>query len=461
MLCLVPLVLLSCTVVQLAAVERDGAWVAARRRGGEGGNRRMMLRLDLLEEVRLGGGATQASATVAHLTRASTLSVSVTEGDDAAAAADGAAAASQQAAQAATAPPARHWLYTLVGADYEGAAALLPHWLDHYLGPLEFDPERLLVVVNHNSTRPAAAAEYAAVVRVLRARGIPFQPWLERYSSDAHLSVKLALLARRVRDPQDWITVADSDEFPAYADAAGGGGGTISELTAAAAAAGANYVMGQMVDRVAEGGALEAVRPGPPSVLDQFPLRCGVVRHLSGGSPFKVAAARAYWRTNTGNHLVVTADRARRYFGAAPAGVRNDRGGWLGAEDVWALTPYAAEEGRYWLPGRPARAGQYRPVQLEAVVPVYHVKWHLGVVQSAADRLEYYRGNVTAGEGAGGGGEGGGGEEAGAELPRFNHYYESANILKALQGGRVDVEAAGCVHPDGSAATNNRTHPRR
>lgn len=37
------------------------------------------------------------------------------------------------------------WLYTLLGADYEGTAELLPHWLRHYLGTLGFSKNRLLV----------------------------------------------------------------------------------------------------------------------------------------------------------------------------------------------------------------------------------------------------------------------------------------------------------------------------
>jgi hypothetical protein len=303
------------------------------------------------------------------------------------------------------------------------------------------------------------------VAAALRERSVPFQLWTERYSSEAHLAVKLALLQRRVLDPSDWITIADSDEFASY------GGDTIAALTRAAAAAGAAFVMGQLEDRVAESGELEEVRPGPPSALEQFPLRCGVVRRISGGSTLKVAALRAAWRTNTGNHQVVSADRARRYFGPASAGVRNERGGWLGAADLWPLTPYAGHEAGYRREGEEGdREGLLEAVQFERVVTVWHLKWHRGVLQSAADRLAFYRGNVTdaadgaaqQAQGAGGGQEAGeqrGGEQ-GVELPRFNHYRESARILAALRGGRVDVEAAGCIGRDGAPARNAR-RPRR
>ncbi len=62
-----------------------------------------------------------------------------------------------------------------------------------------------------------------------------------------------------------------------------------------------------------------------PSLFQQFPYNCHVVRHVSHGSVWKVVAAKAYWRTNTGNHYVVGADRARMYFGGAEPGVKNPR----------------------------------------------------------------------------------------------------------------------------------------
>lgn len=72
-----------------------------------------------------------------------------------------------------------------------------------------------------------------------------------------------------------------------------------------------------------------------------------MVRHVSRGSVWKVVAAKAYWRTNTGNHYVVEPDRARDYFGGAAPGVKNPRGGWFGAEDLWPLTPYATVAARW------------------------------------------------------------------------------------------------------------------
>lgn len=90
----------------------------------------------------------------------------------------------------AAAPAPRVWLYTLVGADYEGSSALLPHWLRHYLVALQFPAHRLLVVVNTNSSRGAeagAGGELARVEGVLQEWGVRYTLWRGRYSSDAHL----------------------------------------------------------------------------------------------------------------------------------------------------------------------------------------------------------------------------------------------------------------------------------
>ena len=120
--------------------------------------------------------------------------------------------------------------------------------------------------------------------------------------------------------------------------------------------------------RVAHGGSLPAVQT-TPSLPEQFGLHCAVVRRLTRGFPWKVCSSleklspnhwrqsacctfeqlavawcpllalecdqsgapvqvvahRAYLRTNTGNHRVVTARTAARYFGPAPPGERSPR----------------------------------------------------------------------------------------------------------------------------------------
>jgi hypothetical protein len=111
--------------------------------------------------------------------------------------------------------------------------------------------------------------------------------------------------------------------------------------------------------RVAEDGSLPDVQ-ATPSLSEQFRLHCAMVRRLTRGFPWKVpnsarccscywpggvsqhsqvllllalvqrhtlqvVAHKAYLRTNTGNHRVVTARTAAGYFGPVPPGERSPR----------------------------------------------------------------------------------------------------------------------------------------
>jgi hypothetical protein len=73
--------------------------------------------------------------------------------------------------------------------------------------------------------------------------------------------------------------------------------------------------------------ALHCLPQAEPGLFEQYPFNCHVVRQVSKGSVKKVMAAKAYWRTNTGNHYVVEADMAKEYFGGAEPGARNPRWG--------------------------------------------------------------------------------------------------------------------------------------
>ncbi|KDD76961.1 hypothetical protein H632_c55p2 [Helicosporidium sp. ATCC 50920] len=223
----------------------------------------------------------------------------------------------------------------------------------------------------------------------------------------------------RVTAERDWVTIADADEFHAYQEA---GWRTIGELTRAAEQEGAEFVMGTLVDRVAADGRLSKIQPDR-DLHAQFPLGCRVIQRLTKGSTNKVVAFTARWRSNTGNHLLVSAQRAKEYFGAAPGGVRNVRGGSAGAEDLYGLTPYARHP--EWFEDYSTEAGPTRvPARLSITVPVHHFKWHAGVLASAARRLEYY-GSVA--------------EQS--ALPRYAQYSESASILERLQDQRIPIEA--------------------
>lgn len=118
--------------------------------------------------------------------------------------------------------------------------------------------------------------------------------------------------------------------------------------------------------------------------------------------------------------------------------VHGRRGGYYGAEDVWHLTPYARHPEAY----RRAGGGVVEPRRMAGLIPVYHFKWHQGVLQSASDRLAHYGGAANTSGG----------------LPRYNHFVESRNLLNRLRAGKIDlqvrspVERGPLMEPDGDPA---------
>lgn len=318
----------------------------------------------------------------------------------------------------------RVWLYSLIGTDFPGAATLLQHWLRHY-ADLGFRPEQMILVVHTRSNGTAATDNLARVVSVLRGAGMAFERWTGTpYSSDAHLEIKLRLMHERIRSLQDWIVVADSDEFYDF-DALGPG---IQKYVGRLEAANASFGAGVLVDRVAEDASVPDVLP-EPSLSEQFALHCAVVRHLTQGFPYKVVAFKAYLRTNTGNHKVVSARTAAKYFGPTPPGERSPRGGFYGAADVYNLTPYSVHPNKYARAQQQPRAVKGRrwsAAVYPKAIAAMHFKWHSGVLQSASERLHHYRGD---------GGNG---------MPRYQHFVESERILAMLANGSVPIESAAC-----------------
>ncbi|GAB4814553.1 hypothetical protein N2152v2_001599 [Parachlorella kessleri] len=320
-------------------------------------------------------------------------------------------------------PPAlaRHiWLYSLVPADYDGAG-VLPHWLRHYLG-LGIRPANFLLLVNHNPAKYTSEG-LEAVTQVLQDFGVQHRVWRGQYSSEQHLLQKLLLFNEVITDLEDWILIADSDEFQDY------GGMPVPAFLALAEGQGATYVQGAMVDRVAADGAMPAVAPAP-SISRQFPLRCHVVSNLYGGKTKKVAAMKAFLRSNQGNHKVVPASEAPQYFGASRPGQESLRGGFYGFEDLYPLTPYHRFADRYALADQPsASGGLWGDYAYSLSITVLHFKWHAAVLRNLQDRAAYYKGSA---------GEGG--------LPRYRHYQESEKVVEALlEHGRLNLTSLQCA----------------
>ena len=94
---------------------------------------------------------------------------------------------------------------------------------------------------------------------------------------------------------EDWIIVADSDEFHEYP------GGSVNTFVETMMNQGYNFANGIFLDRIAKSGALLDLK-SEEDIFAQFPLGCTLHRRLSLGTPKKVIIFRGNLRINRGHH---------------------------------------------------------------------------------------------------------------------------------------------------------------
>lgn len=94
---------------------------------------------------------------------------------------------------------------------------------------------------------------------------------------------------------EDWIVVADSDEFHHHP------GGNIKSFVNKMASQGYTLANGLFLDRVAMTGALLELNP-IKNIFEQFPLGCQMHFRLKLGTPKKVMIFKGNLRINRGHH---------------------------------------------------------------------------------------------------------------------------------------------------------------
>jgi len=216
------------------------------------------------------------------------------------------------------------WFYTRVGRDVR----LLPQLLAHYAA---LGVDRFLVCVDLKTADDPVYRQVSACCE-------PHSATLIK-THDPGRSLKRAqqIRTRIIREhcgESDWILTADGDEFQKYP-------AEIGEVIRGCEQEGADHVLGEFVDRIAEGGALPELDPDV-SVWRQFPKRGRVTERILGGCTRKVVLTRGYLELTGGHHWVV--------------------GG----------------------PGQPC--SQFK-------VEVHHFKWDAQVVQRMKWRMDIYRKN--------------------------------------------------------------------
>jgi hypothetical protein len=102
--------------------------------------------------------------------------------------------------------------------------------------------------------------------------------------------------ARRAH-PDDWFILADQDELQQYPV-------PLFELIDRCEAEGYDHITGCLIDRLADGGCLAALRDERP-IDEQFPIKAFVTWPLSGCDPRKVVAARSSVAVIRGQHYAL------------------------------------------------------------------------------------------------------------------------------------------------------------
>jgi hypothetical protein len=174
----------------------------------------------------------------------------------------------------------------------DGEYALLPYWLDHYarLGVGAF-----ALCVNTEGVDPSGIPDATAGIKVPVYRH-------DYHSEDARLydgvkdEQEEAALAAAGAKPEDWVMRVDLDEFHQYPT-------HLHDVLDDAEASGYDALSGHPRERVAEGGAIVPLKPGPfPSLGEQYPWSFDPSAVYGGFTAPKVMLARGRVKLTDGRH---------------------------------------------------------------------------------------------------------------------------------------------------------------
>ena len=168
---------------------------------------------------------------------------------------------------------------------------LLANFIEHYSAIGILSKNMLFTVQITHSTK---VEHLNHLVSLLRSKGVYFDIFLGRWSSEAlmyHQAHKLLHCTTK----EDWILVADSDEFHEYPDH------NVTSFLSRMDVHGYNVVNGIFLDRVSSTGALLELK-GDESIFKKFELGCRFHRLFHLGTPKKVMAFKGYLRINRGHH---------------------------------------------------------------------------------------------------------------------------------------------------------------
>ncbi|NNU16844.1 hypothetical protein HK107_10995 [Parvularcula sp. ZS-1/3] len=186
-------------------------------------------------------------------------------------------------------------------------------FFEHYRA-LGVPAESIHVILN---TTDAASPALAEAQRFLQDAGAAAPHlWVAPYTSET-MWAERRRVQRAVCSPGDWVLNADVDELQRYPDTLGAVA-SFCELT------GRNVVQGFLIDRLAEGGRLNAYTEGD-DLADAYPVRAEVALSLIGrgenhgiGATVKMMMHRGDVFPKRGGHNPKFERSALRYLAGAP-----------------------------------------------------------------------------------------------------------------------------------------------
>jgi len=179
----------------------------------------------------------------------------------------------------------RLFLVSTVGNDVR----LLESWLSYYS---EFDFDGILLSLQVRNEEDAHLVPH--VEHLARRFGAEVGDYW--YSPGHEQPLRIERLKSKFCGPDDWIALADLDEFVEFTEAP-------KALLALCKSQNVDYVTGHFLDRLGAGGTLPALEETVTRPLwDQFPLGCHLTRDVARATDSKVVLASSQSSIKPGSH---------------------------------------------------------------------------------------------------------------------------------------------------------------
>mmetsp|Transcript_3433 Transcript_3433/g.12197 ORF Transcript_3433/g.12197 Transcript_3433/m.12197 type:complete len:432 (-) Transcript_3433:892-2187(-) len=191
-----------------------------------------------------------------------------------------------------TREPYEIFLSTMITAD-GFRPALFDFFLEYY-SEVGVSFENMLFTIQVSEQTNVSSLK--TLLAKLRTKNIYYDIQYGSWTSESlmfHQAHKLLFCTRS----EDWIIVADSDEFHEYP------GANVNTFVRQLMEQGYNFANGLFLDRIAISGALEELK-SEGDIFTQFPLGCRLHKRLSLGTPKKVMIFRGDLRINRGHHRI-------------------------------------------------------------------------------------------------------------------------------------------------------------